>query len=341
MVIRVVTERFVPVAADVTSLQQSEDEEGRFFRHVAIQGRMKGRSRPDVSHQGIYAFAADGTSMASANPLTAEETLALLEEALSQWQTYLAGRGDEAVQEIGLAAISHHGFGYPNLGGAVLRMTARDLPRPDDSPFPSGQEQLSNLWNFDHVWLQPEDVRQLLPASFEIGTEHRVPASLVTRIARFHLRDIVRGEPGVWQPDAVKRAELTARVVGREESCVILELSGAIVLREHVAFQDSHKPIAWEFDNELDAVASGEAVWDLEAARFERFDLLVAGQRSGAHRYNVRTKDPGPAPIGFSFELTSDDAWERTPPHAIRTWTRPGETSPPVATTVTDEPYYS
>ena len=340
VVIRMVTERFVPVAADVTGLQQSDDEEGRFFRHVAVQGLMKGRSRPGVSHQGIYAFAADGTSMASANPLAAEETLALLEKALSQWQIYLAGRDDDRVQEIGPASASHQGLGYPSSGGAVLRMTARDLPRPGDSPFPDGQEHLTRLWNFDHVWLRAQDVRQLLPSSFEIGTEHRVPASLVTRIARFHLRDIVRGEPGVWQPDAVKRADLTAKVVGRDDNRVALEYSGSILLQEHVAFQDSHKPIDWEFDNELDLAASGEGVWCLETERFERLDLLVAGQRSGAHRYNVRTQDPGPAPIGFSFELAGDEAWERTPPHAIRTWTRPGETSPPVATTVTDEPYY-
>ena len=131
VVIRTVTERFVPVAADVTGLQQSEDEEGQFFRHVAVQGRMKGRSRPDVSHQGIYACAADGTSMASANPLTAEETLALLEEALSKWQVYLAKRDDDDAQEIGLVGTSHQGFGYPKPGGAVLRLTVRDLERPD------------------------------------------------------------------------------------------------------------------------------------------------------------------------------------------------------------------
>ncbi len=112
------------------------------------------------------------------------------------------------------------------------------------------------------------------------------------------------------------------------------------MLRERVAFRDAHKPIDWAFDNMLDALVSGEAVWNVSCERFEHFDLLVAGQREGAHRYNVRTMDSGPAPIGFAFELAGEAPWERTPPHALRTWTLPGERQPPVSTVVTGESYY-
>ena len=221
-----------------------------------------------------------------------------------------------------------------------MRVTARDLPRAAGVPTTPDEERYARQWNFDHIWLRPEDVRSLVPEGLEIGAERHVSMELLTRIARFHLRDIVRGEPYVWGPGSVERFTLTTRVAKREGPLVNLDLAGEVLLRERVAFRDAHKPIDWEFDNELDAVIGGEAVWNEGDGRFQRFDMVVAGQRTGAHRYNVRTRDPGPAPIGFAFELAGEEPWERTPPHALRTWVRPGDEDLPVATTVTGEPYY-
>lgn len=337
LVIRMATEEFIPVAEDVSALQQSNDEKGRFFRQVAVQGHMKGRSKPGVSHQGIYAFAADGTSMASGNPLQADKTLAMLQESLHQWALYQKDAGADS--GAGLRPKDAPVNGYPE-DGVVLRMSARDLPRPRNAPVVPGAERYANQWNFDHVWLQPADVHALVPESLHVGAERRVDRDLVARIARFHLRDIVRGEPWIWKPDSVKTADLTVRVAARRDNLVDLEFSGSLLLQEHVAFRDAHKPIDWEFDNELDGVIMGGAVWDAASGTFAGFDMLVAGQRSGAHKYNARTQDPGPAPIGFAFELAGNESWERTPPHVIRTWSRSGDT-PPVATTVTGEPYYS
>jgi hypothetical protein len=333
-VIRAITEQFVPVADDVTKLQYADDEIGRFFRAVAVQGHMKGRSRPENSHQGIYIFAADGAHLASGNPLQADRTLDLFSEALARWSVL---RGDDGGwSRLALAGVAPD-EGYP-AGGAVLRMAARDLPRPQG--LPAGLERYATQWNFDHVWLRSVDARAFVPEPVAIGAERAVPSALLARIARFHLRDIVRGEPRIWGPDAVERVELTSRVADVADGRATLALSGAVVLREHVAFRDAHKPIDWAFDNVLDAAMTGEAVWDVDAARFERFDLLVAGQREGAHRYNVRTADPGPAPIGFAFELAGDAPGDRTPPHALRMWARPGRERAPVPIVGSGEPYY-
>lgn len=333
-VIRAITEQFVPVADDVTKLQYADDEIGRFFRAVAVQGRMKGRSRPENSHQGIYAFVADGTHLASGNPLQAEKTLDLIREALARWSELRDGGATVA----GPVLVGDgSGCGYP-VGGAVLRMAARDLPRPQG--LPDAVARYATQWNFDHVWLRPEDVRAFVPEPAEVGSERAVPRDLVARIARFHLRDIVRGEPIVWGPGAVERVELTSCMTGIEDGRATLALRGAVVMREHVAFRDAHEPVDWAFDNVLDATITGEAVWNSDEGRFERFDLLVAGQREGAHRYNVRTADPGPAPIGFAFELAGDAPSDRTPPHALKTWMRAGEERSRVPTVATGEPYY-
>jgi hypothetical protein len=335
LVIRTITERFVPVADDVSKLQSSDDDVGRFFRSVAVQGHMKGRSQPGNSHQGIYIFTSDGTELASGNPLQAEKTLAMIDRALARWSEIGDVPADAVRPDLGGKGTV---TGYPEPGGAVLRMAARDLPRPNG--LPEGLERYATQWNFDHVWLRPRDVAALVPEPLEVGAERLVPPELLSRIARFHLCDIVRGEPRVWGPDAVERFDLTTRVTAIEGGRAVLALRGSLVLRDHVAFRDAHKPLDWAFVNVLDAAVAGDAVWNIAERRFERFDLAVAGQREGAHRYNVRTADPGPAPIGFAFELAGDAPWERTPPHAMRTWTRPGERQTPVATVVTGEAYY-
>lgn len=328
------TESFIPVVENVSGLQSSDDEKGRLFRDIAVQGHMKDRSRPGVSHQGIYTFTADGQSLGSGNPLEAEKTLTLLREALSNWEQLEAG--DEKALQF---KPDEDSYGYPE-DGAVLRLTARDLPRSNGPAYAEGQERFARTWNNDFLWLSPSDVRALIPGSLTVGIIHEVPHALLHRVARFHLRDIVRGEPGVWGPDAVEHITLMAEVVRRDGNSVTLVYNGHVVLEEHGDFRDSHKPIDWAFDNSLDAAIIGEAVWNDVSGSFERFDLLVAGQRAGAHRYNARTHDPGPAPIGFSMELAGDSAWERTPPHVIRTWTRAGQAMPPVPTTVSGEPYY-
>jgi hypothetical protein len=333
-VIRAITEHFVPVADDVTKLQYADDEIGRFFRAVAVQGRMKGRSGPENSHQGIYAFHADGTHLASGNPLQVDKTLALIREALARWSELQKGGAVTAGPAL---AADRAEAGYPT-GGVVLRMVARDLPRPNG--LPPAVARYATQWNFDHVWLRPEDARALVPEPVEVGAERAVPEALLARIARFHLRDIVRGEPIVWGPDAVEWVELTSRVTDLEAGRATLALSGAAVLREHIAFRDAHQPIDWAFDNLLDAAMAGEAVWNVAEGRFDRFDLLVAGQREGAHRYNVRTADPGPAPIGFAFELAGDAPSDRTPPHALKTWSHAGEERSPVPIVATGEPYF-
>lgn len=332
-VIRAITDQFIAVADDVSRLQSVDDEIGRFFRAVAVQGHMKGRSRPGSSHQGIYAFAADGTHLASGNPLQADKTLGLIREALDRWSE-LTGEWGPSKASLDGATVDE---GYPT-GGAVLRMVARDLPRPDG--LPPEVARYATQWNFDHVWLRAEGVRAFMPESIEIGAERAVPRALLTRIARFHLRDIVRGEPRIWGPDAVERVELTSRVTDVTDGLATLALEGAVVLREHVTFRDAHEPVDWAFNNVLDAAITGEAVWNVGEERLERFDLLVTGQREGAHRYNVRTADPGPAPIGFAFELAGDAPSDRTPPHALRTWAWRGQERPRQPVVGSGEPYY-
>ena len=61
----------------------------------------------------------------------------------------------------------------------------------------------------------------------------------------------------------------------------------------------------------------GRLAYDPIRRKFKAFDAVATGDRWGCTTYNVRFDDPGPAPIGFAFELASDNPIERTPPASI------------------------
>jgi len=52
----------------------------------------------------------------------------------------------------------------------------------------------------DHLWVRKDEAELLAAGSF--------PESLALRLARFHLIDNTRGEPPLWRPDEVRRAEI-------------------------------------------------------------------------------------------------------------------------------------
>jgi hypothetical protein len=160
------------------------------------------------------------------------------------------------------------------------------------------------------------------------------------RIARFHLRDFVRGEPFAWPEEAIRRAELESEVVAVSGGEVRLALRGAVRLEwEHrwVRPEDGEER---RYPSGYDCALWGEATWDAGRGAFTAFELVAAGQRWGASQYNNREDDLGPQPLGIAFTLAGDAPSERTPPHCLRTWRREGEGARPSRVVVTSHEYF-
>ena len=312
-VIALTSERFIPVAENCSPLQRQPDAKGEFFRLVAEQGHYAGRRYPTSTRQGYYAFTADGTVLAAANSREPERMIALLQQALQRWSV-LTGDGAPAGGERGPDRYTPARPDRFPEDGLVLRLVARDLPRQVDA---RPDDWRKRAWNLDYVWCTREEAAALVPEERRAGATREAPASLLRRIARFHLRDFVRGEPSVWPEAAIRAAHLTSEVTVVAGERVRLVLRGAVRLRWDARWTRPEDAEERTSDCGFDATLYGEAEWDRAAGRFVAFDLLACGPRWGTNQYNNRQDDLGPAPLGIAFELAGTAPRDRTPPHTI------------------------
>lgn len=327
-VIELITSRFIPVAENSSALERQTDAKGEFFRHVAEGGHYGGRTEPTGTRQGSYAFTADGRFLGSINSREPLKMLGMLEDALDRFERHEDIPDPSPVQ---LTRVIPTSDGYPD-GGLVLHVIARDLPRIDDA---RRDDWRRAAWNQDFAWIWPDEARSLVPDDDERGLVRAWPDHVVQRLARFHLRDFVRGEPYAWPPEAIQTARIESRLTSSHGDLVSLAITGSVRLEWEAVFQadteaqvqvlrpddDGSRRIPCGFHAEM----IGEAYWDRAQGRFTAIDLIAIGPRWGANKYNSREDDLGPAPLGLAFGLAGSTPAERTPPHAIRTWTRVGE----------------
>lgn len=313
-VIDLASEQFIPVAENSSALERQADDKGEFFRHFAEQGHYGGRTHPTSTRQGSYAFLADGTFLASVNSTDPEKMAEMMREALDRFARPGELGAPAPAQLIGTVPEDE---GYP-ADGLVLQATVRDLPRP------AGQPPADKKWNLDYVWIRRDEMPALVPNPAEPGASRAWPTNIVRRLARFHLRDYVRGEPFNWTEEAIRHAEIASEVVAVEGDHVRLVLTGAVHLEAEVEWVAPEDGATKRYDNGFDARLYGEATWDRAAKAFTAFDLVAAGDRWGTNQYNFRYDDLGPAPLGIAFTLAGSMPSDRTAPHGLRTW-RAGE----------------
>ncbi len=324
-VVELASSRFVPVAENCSPLQSQQDQKGHFFRLVAEQGHYAGRTFPTSTRQGYYTFTADGRLLTAANSRDPRAIEAMLRQALERWDTLSTANGHSAATA---AQIGDYTSARPDLypaAGLVLQLTARDLPRDVDT---RPDDWRKRAWNIDYAWFTPEEARQLVPEPATAGSAREWPHAVLRRLALFHLRDFVRGEPSAWPEDALRHADVSSEVLSVEGDRVRLALRGHIALRYEMTWRRPNDGSHHSSDCGFDATLEGEAVWDRAAARFTAFDLLATGPRQGTNQYNNRNDDLGPAPMGIAFQLAGSTPRDRTPPHQI--WHR-AYWAPPVA----------
>jgi hypothetical protein len=314
-VIRLASERFVPIAENVSPLQWQQDAEGEFFRLVAEQGHYAGRTFPTSTRQGYYAFTADGTLLAARNSRDPRQMEDMMLTALRRWTVLMDGDAAATPAELPDFTPAQPSR-YPE-GGLILQLATRDLPRQVDT---RPDDWRKNAWNLDYAWFTPDEARGLVPASHVLGSRQPAPQSVLRRLARFHLRDFVRGEPPSWPEEAIRQMELETTVTGisgPRQQLVQLALHGAIRLEWEWRWLDRYRDEERASETGLDLTLTGEATWDAESDHFIAFDMLAAGPRWGTSQHNNRSDDMGPAPVGITFTLAGNEPRDRTPPHTV------------------------
>jgi hypothetical protein len=314
--VRALVQRFVPVADEVGFLQRVDSEEGALFRKVAEQGHYAGRTVPTSTRQGLYAAAPSGVLLASINHNDPRRVERMLEQALEKWD---AMPREERVLPGPPAPLPDRArleSRRPE-DGLLLRVTSRDLARGPAALPPGAAEWHARAWNRDTLWFRADEARSWVPASREVGATAPVPAPLVRRIARFNLVDNVRGQTPPFEDAHVKEATLVARVVRTEGTRVHLRFDGNVRIEAegvwHVGGLSQEPPTAQR--RGFHGTLLGRGTWDEASGRFVDFEMVAAGMRHGATRYNGRANDLGPAPMGVAFTLAP--IGDRVAPAAI------------------------
>jgi hypothetical protein len=307
-VIALLAQRFIPVAENCSPLQSQPDAKGDFFRLVAEQGHYGGRTFPTATRQGLYAFTPDGISLGAMNTREAGPLLAMLRRALDRFDGL-----DHTNATAPAAYDPWRPDRYPH-DGLVLRAIARDLPREVDTR-PDDWRKVA--WNLDYAWFGATEAASLVPSKPVVGATAIASPSVAWRLARFHLRDFVRGEPAPWPAEAVQEASLGAMVTAADGQTITLATSGRATMAWDFRWVRPHDGAEVVSPCRYDATLRGEATWDRGSGRFAAFTLVAWGPRYGAHRYTNRSDDLGPAPMAIAFTLASDAPRDRTPPHVV------------------------
>jgi hypothetical protein len=294
--------KFVPAADEVYRMQNLKtgtDPECRLFQKFAELGHYR---TPGTTRQGTYAATPSGLLLASINSNDPKRIADMLQRALARWETL---KREERLLPTDpkkqVAEIKRPERSYP-VGGLVLRVTSRDLPR--DGPKKGGKADWRvNAWNEDYAWFTKSEARQFLPKEPKVGQKQDVPVPVIHRIACVHLVDNVRGQTSPFEENQVKKARLTAEVTAVDGNVVSLRLEGETLTADEGKSKHG-----------LDVRLLGNATFDLKEERFLTFELVAVGTRWGATQLNGRKGDVDTAPIGILFTLAGDSACEHVAP---------------------------
>jgi hypothetical protein len=298
-VVRLLKTAFVPYAGDQWYLHRQKDPAGEFFWKVAQQGL--NRNQPeDSTRQGIYAAGPDGTLLGSLNSWSSERTLSMLRTALDRWQQ--APKPPVLLTASGGADAQF--ARQPPPGGLILDVFTR-IPR---EPAPGEAWSPNQATGRDHMWLTRDEWRSLLPAQWRTGARYPLPQPVAHRLLRFHLVDNVRGEPPMWRPEEIRRADLWLQV--EDAAAGRLSLQGTVRLESPTASRDGSA-------RGYHARLQGFLTYDRKAARFTRCDLLAWGEAWGEGRYTGGAPE-GRFPLVIALSLAGSTPADRIPPQGSR-----------------------
>ena len=268
------------MAIDQAYQRRQKDAEGRFYQKIANGGPRKvGDGGPTT--QGHYMATADGEFLAYRNHRDPEVLLDVMRESLKKFRPREVAPIDPGE--------SDRRFVYgPPEGGLVVRVHSRIL---------GGYEETNDRWKKifqtgtgrDNFWIRKDEHEALVRGE--------LPASLVSRMQRFHFVDNTRGEPPMWDESEIRDTQLSLEE-GRVE--------GTVHLRTEAK------------DREFRANVLGMVETDGE--KVTRFDFVVRGGFEGEGRY-TRGAPEGEFPLAIVFTLADgSDAADAIPPQGSRGW---------------------
>ena len=277
-IVKLLKTRFVPVAIDQAYQRRQKDAEGDFYRKIAGQGP---RNDFRGTTQGLYVATADGRFLGYNNNRTPERVMHMIQSALDAFQPSQATPIDEGKPDPRYNP-------KPPEGGLVVRVRAKVL---------GGYDQPSDRWQRIFQTSLSRDNLWVTKAEHEALLRGELPLSLQKRLVRFHLIDNTRGEPPMWEENAIKRLDITLR-------------GGQLTGTVHLETPSGDRGF------QADLLGFVES----DGQKVSRFDVIAEGRFWGHGPY-TRTAPRGKFPLAVSFSLADGtDVADQIPPQGSRGW---------------------
>ena len=162
------------------------------------------------------------------------------------------------------------------------------------TPLPKGGSPLNAGLGRDILWIPKAELAALLRG--------KVAASFRLRLALGHLRDNVRGEPGIWEPRHVRKADFKAKV-RRVKGRLRVSITGRFKIS---APRGTRGENYWKGPSGYEGKLEGELIYDIKAKKVTRFALYAEGKAWGEVKFTPGAP-PGKFPLRIAFLLAEEE----------------------------------
>lgn len=288
---------FTCCADEVWRLQNLRDPDCVYFREWCDDGGQLNGDGAQTTRQGTYFVSPSGQFLASCNSRSPEVMAETQRRALAKWKEL-----DKKTRLLDydpadkLKDINRAEKNYP-ADGMVLKVHSRDLNREGLSQ----ADWRTHALNLDFCWFRKDEMLRLVPKdSFTKDTRWDLPEDLVRRSLRLNVKDNVRGQTNPYSDDQVEKAFIKCKVDKIKKGVVHFEMEGEVKLTAE--------------GRSIEGKIRGKGAWNVGKSKFDQFDIVVAGKRTGRTQFNAREDDTASAGIGFVFTLAGDKPIDKIAP---------------------------
>lgn len=315
---RELSESFACALEGIEDLRASSHREAkRFLKAITADGNASGLRFTD---QGVYLATASGELLAAGNKLDGERLAKMMREALEDFE----GR-PEKERSKGPKKVSdgpdRYGKLFPEDGLAVTVFTRLgDVEGEGRRPRRRGRRGadpgfLDPRVNFDTLWISEKKARAMVPRGAKAEDVLDWSEPFGQRLGLFGCVGTARALGAPYAEEDAKELQVEARVVGVDGDEVRLELSGRItLLDESVEAVPGRSRVPAQKTRGVDLEVTGRAVFDRDARRFMRFDVVATGTGHGGSSLGPS----GDRPYSVCVQLVDpEDPLGRTKPLLI------------------------
>ena len=267
----------IPAVGNTHELQNQKFDASKWFMEMAAKANP--RDLKTTTAQGFYVAGADGKGYAFNNNRAPERVLDFIQRGMAAFK-----KDPPVAVDISDEMVNSKYSRGPDPSVSILQVYSRIKPLPESC------DELNHNIGREFLWIYPDEVKSMRDSL-------QAPQSLVRRLVRFTFVDNIRGEPDMWKPADVRRADFTLKRLGANR----FSLTGRFAMGAG--------------GHGMEGTFEGEFTVDAKEDRVTGFKGFAKTDAWGAGTYTP-SPPPGKFPILFAIVPATVDYAKVTPPTA-------------------------